>query len=82
MEETRRLAVLAGGAGFTLCGIVSLFTFQSEFQGRIKVPIAWSYVLQVIFPLIGFLGPWCLIRGLGWVLAGFLQPWPEKITNT
>ena len=81
-EGTRRLSLLTGGVGFVLCGIVSLFAFQGELQGKIHAPSAWSYVLQVIFPLVGFAVPWGIIRGIGCVLAGFLQPWPKQDHNS
>jgi len=80
-EGTRRLSILAGGTGFLFCGLVSLSAFQSEFQGTIHAPSAWSYVLQMIFPLVGFAVPWGMIRAIGWVLAGFFQPWPNTTTT-
>jgi len=80
-EGTRRLALFAGGAGFVFCGLISLSVFQDEFRGRTAVPSAWNYIVQAVLPLIGFAVPWCIVRGIGWVLAGFLQPWPNKNTT-
>jgi hypothetical protein len=38
------------------------------------VPVGfWSYVLPVIFPVVGFLIPWVVVRTATWVGAGFLS---------
>jgi hypothetical protein len=38
------------------------------------VPVGfWSYVLPVIFPVVGFLIPWGVVRTATWVGAGFLS---------
>lgn len=37
-------------------------------------PGAWSYLLIVILPVLGFFIPWCAIRAIGWVVAGYAQP--------
>lgn len=39
-----------------------------------QLPGAWSYILIAVFPLLGFFIPWGVVRGLGWVVAGFVQP--------
>lgn len=36
-------------------------------------PSAWSYLLWVAFPMLGFFIMWGAIRGVGWVAAGFFQ---------
>jgi hypothetical protein len=36
-------------------------------------PSAWSYLLWVAFPMLGFFILWGAIRGVGWVAAGFFQ---------
>lgn len=37
-------------------------------------PDAWSYLLVAILPVLGFFIPWCAIRAIGWVVAGYAQP--------
>ncbi len=37
-------------------------------------PGVWSYVLIAILPVLGFFIPWCVVRAIGWVAAGFFQP--------
>jgi hypothetical protein len=36
-------------------------------------PSAWSYLLWVVFPALGFFIGWGAIRGIGWVATGFFQ---------
>ena len=37
-------------------------------------PSAWLYLLIALFPVLGFLIPWGVVRSVGWVGAGFVQP--------
>jgi len=37
-------------------------------------PSAWSYLLWVVFPALGFFILWSAIRGIAWVGTGFFQP--------
>ena len=41
---------------------------------RTPAPGAGSYALIAALPILGFLLPWGVIRAVGWVLAGFVQP--------
>jgi len=36
-----------------------------------SAPSAWTFLLMVLFPILGFLIPWAAIRAIGWVGAGF-----------
>jgi hypothetical protein len=37
-------------------------------------PATWLYLLIALFPVLGFLIPWGVVRSVGWVGAGFVQP--------
>ena len=37
-------------------------------------PRAWQYLLIALCPILGFFIPWCAIRAVGWVGAGFVKP--------
>jgi len=37
-------------------------------------PSAWTYLLIATFPMLGFFIPWGVIRAIGWVGAGYVQP--------
>ncbi len=37
-------------------------------------PSAWSYIFIAAFPVLGFFVLWDIIRAIGWVVAGFVQP--------
>jgi hypothetical protein len=37
-------------------------------------PATWLYLLIALFPVLGFLIPWGVVRSIGWVGAGFVQP--------
>lgn len=36
-------------------------------------PSAWEFVKIALLPVCGFLIPWCAVRAIGWVGAGFIQ---------
>ncbi len=35
-------------------------------------PSAWLYLLWIVYPSLGFLIPWLAIRGIRWVVVGFV----------
>jgi hypothetical protein len=64
-EGTRRAALFLGAAGALIGGYVSfLFAFA---------PSAWNYLWIPLFPLLGFVVPWGVVRMIGWVIAGFAK---------
>jgi len=38
-----------------------------------KTPSVWSYLLVVIFPVLGFWVPWSVVRGVEWAFLGFAK---------
>lgn len=55
-------------------GVRSIETTNGQTLYPTPAPGAWSYVLIAILPLLGFFIPWGVIRAVGWVVAGFVQP--------
>lgn len=55
-------------------GIYSIEISSGQTLYPTPAPSIWMYVLVVLFPFIGFLVPWSIIRAIGWVCAGFFQP--------
>lgn len=54
----------------------SVYFFEMEDGGDVSSepsPSAWTYLLGVVFPALGFFIPWGAIRAIGWVGDGFIQ---------
>lgn len=56
--------------------IASIETMDGQTLYPTPVPSLWSYVLIATIPVLGFISFWVIVRAIGWVLAGFLQPAP------
>lgn len=54
--------------------IASIDTVEGQTLYPTPAPGVWSYFLIAILPVLGFLAPWCVIRAIGWVGAGFVKP--------
>lgn len=54
--------------------IASIETPDGQTHYPTPAPGAWSYLLIAILPVLGFLIPWGVVRAIGWMVAGFLQP--------
>jgi hypothetical protein len=52
-------------------GIESIETQDGETVYAAPEPNKWLYLSATLFPLLGFVLPWGLVRALGWVGAGF-----------
>ena len=55
-------------------GIYSIETLGGETLQPWSAPSAWEYLFATVMPIIGFIIPWGLIRAIGWVMTGFVQP--------
>jgi len=55
-------------------GIYSIETVDGQTLYPTPAPAWWSYVMVVVFPFLGFLVPWGVVRSIGWVGAGFVKP--------
>jgi hypothetical protein len=55
-------------------GVYSITTEDGRSLYPTPAPGAGSYALIAALPILGFLLPWGVIRAVGWVLAGFVQP--------
>lgn len=54
--------------------VESIETEDGQTLSPKPVPGVWSYILLVIFPVLGFFVPWSAVRAIGWAGAGFFQP--------
>ncbi|MGD0737601.1 MAG: hypothetical protein ABR976_20915 [Terracidiphilus sp.] len=52
-------------------GVESVETQDGQTLYSTPAPSAWTYLLVVLFPMLGFFIPWGAIRAIGWVGAGF-----------
>jgi len=55
-------------------GVESIETEDGQTLYSTLAPSAWLYLLIVLFPVLGFFIPWGVVRSIGWVGAGFVQP--------
>jgi hypothetical protein len=55
-------------------GVYSIETDTGQTLYPTPAPSAWLYFLAVLFPIFGFFIPWGVVRSVGWVGAGFVQP--------
>ena len=53
--------------------VESIETADGQYLHPMPAPSVWSYVLIAMLPLFGFVIPWCAIRAIGWVVAGFMN---------
>ncbi len=54
-------------------GVESIETGDGQAVYPTPAPSAWSYLLIVLFPILGFFIPWGAVRAIGWVGAGFKE---------
>jgi hypothetical protein len=54
-------------------GVESIETDEGATLYPSKAPTLGPYFLAAIFPLLGFAVPWCSVRTLAWVGAGFFE---------
>ena len=54
--------------------VASIETADGETLSPTPAPAGWQYLLGALFPFLGFLIPWAVIRAIGWVTTGFVQP--------
>jgi len=54
-------------------GIYSIETDSGQDLFPTAAPAVWEYLLVVLFPGVGFLIPWGVVRAIGWVGAGFVS---------
>ena len=55
-------------------GIYSIETEDGQTLYPTPAPSASLYLLAALFPILGFLIPWGVVRAIGWVGVGFSQP--------
>ena len=58
--------------------VVYLETQDDQLIYPTPAPGVWSYILVAVLPLAGFFIPWGIIRAIGWVVAGFGQPFKSE----
>jgi hypothetical protein len=54
--------------------IASIETQDGQTLYLTPAPSAWLYLSVALFPFLGFFIPWGVVRAIGWVVAGFVQP--------
>jgi hypothetical protein len=55
-------------------GVQSIETEDGQTLYPTPAPSAWLYLLVALFPILGFLIPWGIVRAIAWMVAGFVQP--------
>lgn len=48
-----------------------IVTSDSRYLWPTRGPKIWEYLLLLVYPVAAFFVPWLLLKGFGWVVAGF-----------
>jgi len=70
-EGVRRLAMFLGVLGAIFGVFLSCVLIHNVLVS--PAPNKWNYLLAVVLPFAAFAIPWALVRGIGWVGAGFFS---------
>ena len=54
-------------------GVESIETEDGVTLYPTTTPTVWRYLLAAVFPVLGFVVPWGLVRALAWVGVGFFE---------
>ena len=53
--------------------VESIETEDGQYLFPTPAPSVWEYLSIPLFPLLGFIIPWGVVRAIGWVVTGFMK---------